>query len=303
MKLSTRGGVVKSQDVTLAVPRLVDCDEGFQRLEEYLTVLMVEPQALAQNASEQADGFPEETKLEEPGKLGASDPEAVIRQAQEKAQAIIDEARAAAGQILAGAEADARRIVEAAQTEAERLSRESKRTAEEEIYPAAKQEGYKAGREVAEAEGKVLKDNAAQILRLAERAVQDEYAKVDLDLLHLALKVAERLVRSSLAFNPRQLRSIIRSLTLLPQEREGWLLHISPEDEHLFRDESLFKNDQLPCQWLADESLRSGDCFLECQEGLFDARLETQLDKLETILREELEHGSLGSIGSGSRTA
>ena len=129
---------------------------------------------------------------------------------------------------------------------------------------------------------------------MAQRAVQEEFAKVDEELLHLSIKVAERLVRASLAVQPQKLLEIIRALTLLPQERLGWRLHVSPDDAAWL--EKLSEVSQPPCPWVSDESLSSGDCFLECQEGIFDARLEAQLDKLEHTLREELENGGLESL-------
>ena len=135
-----------------------------------------------------------------------------------------------------------------------------------------------------------MTEKANQLFQLAQRAVQEEYAKVDEDLLHLAIKIAERIVRSSLAVEPQRLVGIIQALTLLPQEREGWRLHVAPEDARWL------EGNQSPCPWVIDESLNPGDCFLECQEGIFDARLEAQLDKLEHTLREELEHGGVEPI-------
>ena len=61
-------------------------------------------------------------------------------------------------------------------------------------------------------------------------------------------------------------------------------------------DTRWLEGDQSPCPWVIDESLKQGDCFLECQEGIFDARLNVQLDRLEHALREELEHGSMEEI-------
>jgi flagellar assembly protein FliH len=95
---------------------------------------------------------------------------------------------------------------------------------------------------------------------------------------------------------PQRLVAIIQALTLLPQERLGWRLHVAPDDTRWL------EGDQSPCPWVIDESLNPGDCFLECQEGIFDARLEAQLGKLEHTLREELEHGSVEPIDADGGT-
>ncbi|WP_407307318.1 FliH/SctL family protein [Desulfosporosinus sp. SB140] len=279
MKLSINGRVVKCQDVEVSTPRLVECNEGFQRLEEYLSVLTVGEDV----STVHPDWVETETS-------------SLMSEAQEKAEEILAEAQATAQEIREKAQADARKILAEAQEEMDRLREEVTRTAQAEIYPSAQAEGYRIGLEAGEAEGKRLTQNANQLFQLAQRAVQEEYAKVDTELLHLAIKIAERLVRSSLAVAPQRLMNIIRSLTLLPQEQQGWRLHVASEDAHLL------EGDHTPCPWVIDESLGSGDCYLECQEGIFDARMEAQLNKLENALREELEHGSMEFVGSDSGT-
>jgi Flagellar biosynthesis/type III secretory pathway protein len=278
MKSFIKERVVKSYDVEISTPRMVEWSEGFQELCPCLTVLKVEEEEVPQNPAH-------------PTWLDTNELEA---EAERKAEIIITEAEARAQEILAQAETRAQEILTQAQTDLDRLRLEVSETTRAEVYPAAQAEGYQAGFAAGEAEGKRLTSNAQKLFQLAQQAFQEEYAKVDGDLLHLAIKIAERLVRSSLSFEPQHLVGIIQALALLPQERTGWRLHVSAEDSAWL--EKLPAEMQLPCPWMIDESLSSGDCFLECQEGVFDARLQAQLEKLELILREELEHGGLESI-------
>ena len=268
MKLSISGRVLKSYDVEVSTPRMVECNEGFQQLGDFLTVLSVPEEGLKLEDLEQ---------LEHLSLVATS---------------IETEARDKAATILAEAETYAQEIRAQAQADQEQLRQEVIRTAQAEVYPTAQAEGYQAGFQAGEAEGESITQKANQLFQLAQRAVQEEYAKVDEALLHLAIKIAERLVRSSLAVEPQHLIGIIQALTLLPQEREGWRLHVAPDDARWL------EGNQQSCPWVIDESLSPGDCFLECQEGIFDARLEAQLDKLEHTLREELEHGSVEPIAS-----
>lgn len=272
MKLSINGRVVKSYDVEVSTPRMVECNEGFQQLSPLLAVLSVEE--VSQNSVDLA-------RLEQPVKM---------------ANLIEIEAKEKATLILAEAENSAQKILEEARADFGRLRQEVVEAARAEIYPAAQSEGYQAGFQAGliagEAEGKHLTEKANQLFLLAQRAAQEEYAKVDEDLLRLAMKIAERIVRGSLAVEPRRLVAIIQALTLLPQERLGWRLHVAPEDSRWL------EGDQSPCPIVIDESLNPGDCFLECQEGIFDARLEAQLNKLEHTLREELEHGNVEPINA-----
>lgn len=268
MRLSINGRVVKSYDVAVSTPRIVECKDCFLGLDAYLPVLTVEnevPPIL--------------------DTLSEIEPSVFEIEAKEKAALILAEAEASAQKIRAQAQADL-----------ERLRQEVIQTVQAEVYPVVQANGYQAGLEKGEAEGKRLAHSANQLFQLAQRAVQEEYAKVDGTLLTLAIKIAERLVRSSLAVDPQRLGAIIQALSLIPQEREGWRLHVAPADVRWL------KENQSPCPWVADESLSPGDCFLECQEGIFDARLEVQLDKLEHVLREELEHGSMERIDPAGGT-
>jgi len=284
MRLSINGRVFKSYDVEVSTPRMVDCLEGFQQLGTCLAVLSVgeekEKSVKHELLKLKDTSWEAETKEQT---------EKILEDAKEQAAEIISSAEAEAQSILAQAEVGAQEILAQAQTDRDRLQQEVRESTRAEIYPIAQAEGYREGKQAGEAEGKQLTENANQLFLLAQRAVQEEYAKVDKDLLHLAIKIAERIVRSTIAVEPQRLVTIIQALTLLPLEREGWRLHVAPDDVRWLEG-------NLPCPWVIDESLNSGDCFLECQEGVFDGRLEAQLDKLEHTLREELEHGGVESI-------
>ena len=268
MKLSINGRVVKSYDVEVSTPRMVECNEGFQQLGAVLAVLSVGEES--QESVNSVGVEPSVMRLHP-----------VEAEAQERA-----------AMILAEAELCVQRMLEEAKADVDRLRQEVVEVAQVEVFPAAQEAGYQAGFQVGEAEGKRLAEKANRLFQLAQRAVQEEYSKVDEELLHLAIKIAERIVRASLALEPQRLVAVIQALTLLPQERLGWRLHVAPDDARWL------EGNQPSCPWVVDESLNPGDCFLECQEGIFDARLEAQLDKLEHILREELEHGSVEPIDS-----
>ncbi|SDG16504.1 FliH/SctL family protein [Desulfosporosinus hippei] len=281
MRLSINGRVVKSWDVEVSTPRMVENHEGFQQLGSCLAVLTVGEEI---DATEKPDlpNWRESSETKEQTNQ-------ILEDAKVKAAQIISDAEAEAQKMLAQAEAHVQELLEQAQAGLEHMQQEVRESTRAEIYPIAKEEGYQEGRKAGEAEGKRLTESANQFFLLAQRAVQEEYAKVDRELLHLAVKIAERIVRSTLAVEPQRLVAIIQSLTLMPLEREGWRLHVSPDDARWLEG-------NLPCPWVVDESLNSGDCFLECQEGIFDGRLEAQLDKLEHTLREELEHGGVESV-------
>lgn len=287
MKSFIRPRVVKSQTVEVLIPRLVECkNEEFEHLTNHITVVH---QALGENAAGESNLEVQENTLQ--GIENKSDSQ--ISEAEIKAQDILDQAQT----ILAQAQAEAEQIRAKAQIEVAEL----KKKVSEEAAAQAQAEGYEKGLSQGQAEGlakvkpeverKLQETNA--ILQLAQQAAKEEWSKAESDLIHLVLKIAERVVRSILAISPELLLNQIKALTLFPQSREGWLLHVSTDDFIWLSQEDIQAQIQVNC--VSDDTLHPGDCFLECSEGIFDARLEVQLDHLEYLLKEELKHGELES--------
>lgn len=260
MKSSTRDRVVKSYEVAVSGPRLVESDfTGFKYLSSNLAVL-TSPQDAQANA--------------------------------EVERALADaEAEAEARRLISEAQAKAEEITKQAEAEAEAKREQIAIDIRAQIAAEAYQAGYQNGWEQANEEASQIRLEAQSYLALAQNALQEEYAKVDESLLELSLRIAERVTRAALVVEPAHLLNIVRALVLLPQERDGWRLHLAPEDWEWLS--ALPKEEQPPCLLVRDETLQQGDCFLECQEGVFDARFEAQLTKLSQLLQEELKHGGL----------
>lgn len=213
------------------------------------------------------------------------------------------EAQETASQIIARAQAEAAEIRRNAEAEVEKLKGEIRWQAEEKIFPAAQKKGFNEGYQAGAAEGEKYRTELEEKLAdaktqwaLAQRAAQEEFAKVDKDLVHLAVQIAGRVIRAEVQADPGTILERIRTLTLLPQERKGWTLHLSPEDVRWI--ERLKPEERPVDDWIADERLTEGDCYLECREGLFDARLAAQLEKLEQCLQEDLKHDRVEQSGS-----
>jgi flagellar assembly protein FliH len=68
-------------------------------------------------------------------------------------------------------------------------------------------------------------------------------------------------------------------------------IHLSGKDWEWYK--LLPPEDKPPYPVIVDESLKPGDTTLECAEGIFDARIHSQLEKIGQYLFEELDHGGL----------
>ncbi len=219
--------------------------------------------------------------------------EDLLEQALEQ-DATISKAEVEADRIIAEARKNAEELVRKAHLESENLRKSIEEAVRKEIIPLAHAEGLEKGLKEAEKETAKLKKEAKNYLELARKALKNEYERVDKELISLCLQICERIIYASLSLNPQKLLSMIRNLTIMPREKEGMKLHLSLQDWEWYQD--LPDEDKPPYPVIVDESLKAGDSYLECKEGLFDARIKSQLETLEQYLLEELSNGRLDSL-------
>ncbi|HVJ49543.1 FliH/SctL family protein [Desulfitobacterium sp.] len=268
--------VVKSQAVAVSIPRLVEHNtEKFQFLGNHLTVVR--------------DVREEDSQENRVTGLQAEASE-MLEQAQ--AEDILAKARAEAEQIQRQAEVEA---AEMKQRLGEEVAAKAQSEGYEKGFIQGQAEGHAEGKAQGEHEVEGKLQQAQALLQCVQNAAQEEFNKVDSELLHLSLKIAEQVIRASLDIEPELILRQIQALTLFPQEREHWRLHVSPEN-FVWLKESATET-QLNLIYVADDNLQPGDSFLECDQGIFDARLDVQLSHLEQLLREELRHEKLGQAG------
>jgi flagellar assembly protein FliH len=286
MKLYTKGSVFKSNEVEILSPRLLQSSlDGFERFG-------INPAIMTGDFKQPEIPDIISEALTEAEKSASR----IIADAEDQAREILRKAKAEGNEMIRLGEVEADKIIQRAEMQEKQLREELSQAVWKEIEPLAYSEGYQRGSQKAELESRETIERAKSLFSMAQRALHEEYIKVDESLLNLALQIAKRITRISLALNPRKLLDIMRSLSLLPQEREGWRLHVAPDDvEWIMR---LASDDHLPCPWVKNDTLSQGDCFLECQEGIFDARVEVQLAKMEKILLEELKHEELEATGT-----
>ncbi|HWQ89479.1 MAG TPA: FliH/SctL family protein [Desulfitobacteriaceae bacterium] len=284
MRLFTKGCVYKSHTIEVMTPRLVqNSSDNCARSNPETDAKNFEQQPQISEAA--ADSLPE----------AEQSVSYILTEAERRAKEILGSSEAKANEIIRQSEIEAEAIHQRAIVQEEQLREELAETIREQVEQQAYSEGYQKGLAAAEIESREITKQAKSLFSMAQRALHEEYCRIDDSLLNLAMRVAKRLTGISLELEPRKLLDIARTLVLLPKEREGWRLHIAPEDRDWLK--ALSSEDQLPCPWVIDETLAQGDCFLECQEGIFDARVEAQLEKMEMILREELRNERLGSTG------
>jgi len=212
---------------------------------------------------------------------------------------LIAEAEKEAAEIIAKAKKQAEIILQNAQAESEALKEKVAETVRAEVMPLAKAEGYQKGLQEAQSKAEEIMARAKAYLEMARKVLQQEYEKVDEQLVKLSIRIAEKVLNCSLQHDPQILLHVLRNIVQMPLEKDTVVLHLSNKDLQWYSE--LPEQDKLPYPVVADETLKCGDVLLECSEGIFDARIDTQLERLERYLLEELKHGELAEANSESR--
>jgi flagellar biosynthesis/type III secretory pathway protein FliH len=113
-------------------------------------------------------------------------------------------------------------------------------------------------------------------------------AKYEAELIRLSVKIAEKIIGEELHARPETIVSIVRECLRGIRNEHNLTVRVSPGE----REQVLRRVDSLNqevgfggnVQVIADSSVPPGGCILEGDHGIVDARLDTQLKRLEEIL-------------------
>ncbi len=176
-------------------------------------------------------------------------------------------AKQQAQQILADAEARARAILEDA----------------EQARARAVEEGYREGYEKGLAEWlTAIREVQEHMHRLVDQAKPE--------LIRLAVRVAEKILRQQLAEDPTRLLPMIDEAfrSLRTQKGATIVLRVHPNDRAMLETHCKRWLDRMPwigeLQVLADEEMHPGGCRIETDFGSVDLTLETQIRVIERHL-------------------
>jgi len=284
MKLFTKSSILKSTTVEVVSPRILelpDLEKAYKKLRTQSVAVefpMLSGELIVQEASHDYQPV-------SPDSIAHQRADELLQQAQNEAEYILAQARAQAEEILQKANDEKGKVKQAVE-EAVR----------KEVLPLAHAEGYEAGIQEATREAQRLKKQSKAYLELAQSVLMDEYHRADRELVNLCLQISQRIIHTVLDLKPETLLSVIRNLTLLPHEKEGIKIHLSSRDWEWYKQIEAEDKPSYPV--VIDESLKEGDAFLECAEGIFDAHMQVQLEKVKQYLIEELEDGRLDGFST-----
>ncbi len=163
--------------------------------------------------------------------------------------------------------------------------RESREQGYREGYVAGLEKGEREGRELAESAAREQIDAQLASLRGICDALAEPLAALDSEvedeLLQLTVTLAQQLVRREMRSDPGEIIGVIReSLRLLPANARRVRVHLNPEDAALLRESLPGAEREDGWSIVEDPLISRGGCRLSSETSRIDATLEARLAAL-----------------------
>jgi flagellar assembly protein FliH len=158
----------------------------------------------------------------------------------------------------------------------------------DQVHREAYENAFKEKQAFVEGESKPALEMLAQIVE----TLQSEFDRIRTDarqeLVHLAVSIAEKIVRREINLDPTVVLSTVHKAIDLSLKKHGVRVLVSPDDysavsQYLPNLNAAFARvDNITL--VADESVKSGGCVVESGAGTVDMKIETQLLEIERAL-------------------
>jgi len=198
-----------------------------------------------------------------------------------------------ASRVVAEAHAEALACVEAAKSQAARIQAEAHERGAEEAQRTAQEHQDRLAADVRSR----LEALVAEITR--ER--DEFFSRVEPEIATLAVSVAEKVVAQEISTQPEIVLNLVRNSMARMKERESLRVRLNPDDLDMVRDA---RDDLIAAvdgvrrlDLVEDRRVDRGGCVVESRNGNLDARIKTQLAKMERVITEAA-HGDTSDPGS-----
>ena len=190
------------------------------------------------------------------------------------------------------AEADAQKIIEQAQADADSLIAAAKVKAaeiEQEAYERGLAEGRKTGEIVADQELQAILNiyhNSISKLDKSRTVLVDQ---LQLDIMDLAIHIAEKLIKTELHTNPNVILHMIRDAIRNLKDRKHMVLYLNQEDFEFVSNLTAAEQEEWignDIQVETDNNLLRGSLRIETNAGELDALIATKLHHIEEQFKQ-----------------
>jgi flagellar assembly protein FliH len=178
--------------------------------------------------------------------------------------------------------------------DAERIREQARR----EGYQRGYDDGYHDGAREAQQRADAELQHTIETLRAhLQQVIQGIHAQheaclkhAEAQMLDLALEVAHKVVREELKLQPAHVLAIVRDTLRRVQGFGRLRIRVNPLDVDLLRQNrpSLLQvvDGVEGIEIVEDRRVDQGGCVIETEQGVYDARIRTQLGEIERVLRE-----------------
>jgi len=148
----------------------------------------------------------------------------------------------------------------------------------ESLQQQAFEEAHAAGYAAGKAEARAHVERFDAIMHTLSRPLEELDARVEEELVALAISVAKQLIRRELRTDPGEIVAVVRdALALLPVGVREVRVHLHPEDAKLLHAMASAADTQQTWRIVEDSTLTRGGCRVESESSQIDARLETRI--------------------------
>ncbi len=218
--------------------------------------------------------------------------EAIIAEAQAKAQAMMQEAQAAANQMLMEYQQQAQNMMEQANQQIQAAAEQVQRQAQEIGFQQGYEQGIQQGGLSAQQQvyQQLVESRDIFIHAIKQRHLM--MASAEPEMARLAMKLAEKLMGAELAQNPESIVGIVRLALAGIGDREQVTIRVNPVDyDKVVENRSNFERmieGLKKFEIVADASIDEGGTAIETNLGNIDARLNTRVTALLAGLNDEI---------------
>jgi flagellar assembly protein FliH len=218
--------------------------------------------------------------------------EAIIAEAQAKAQSMMQEAQAAANQMLMEYQQQAQQMMEQANQQIQAAAEQVQRQAQEIGFQQGYEQGIQQGGLAAQQQvyQQLVESRDIFIQAIKQRHLM--MATAEPEMARLATKLAEKLVGQELAQNPEAIVGVVKLALAGIGDREQVSIRVNPADydkviEHRSNFERMIEGLK-KFDIVADASIDEGGTSIETNLGNIDARLNTRVNALLAGMNDEI---------------
>lgn len=134
-------------------------------------------------------------------------------------------------------------------------------------------------------QGRQAAEQLQGLLQAAQQGVQGLQQRMAPDVLQLACDIARQVVRQELRSNPQALLPVVReALDMMSAESKPATVRLNPKDWELLQEPLKAAHPQPKIEWLADASVKPGDCLVESAGAQVDGSLERRWQRAVAAL-------------------